>query len=264
MQFDLSIIIPAYNEEHRIEPTLVTVDTFLARMHVSYEIVVVDDGSTDDTTGLVERLAECMTALRCISTRPNRGKGHAVRVGMLAARGKVRLLCDADGSIPPYEIPTLVARVMAGEVDIAIGSRYVDGSRTERRQPFYRRWWSRLANQVVQRTLVGGIRDTQCGFKAFTAEAADAIFGLARIDGWAFDLEVLALARRMGYSVAEIGVVWSDDPRSRISPLRDAWNVFRELLIIRGNFSRGLYGDLHARPRTLLAPVSAARSPAVS
>lgn len=242
--FDLSIVIPAYNEEQRIEPTVRSVDAFMAAAGLSYEILVVDDGSADGTVALVRRLGEELSAVRCIATTPNRGKGHAVRVGMLAARGGVRLMCDADGSIPADEIPNVINPIRLGEADIAIGSRYTAGARLDRKQPFYRRWWSRLANLVVQRTLVGGIADTQCGFKAFSAESAQDIFVRTQIDGWAFDLEALALARRMGYSVVERGVHWSDDPRSKINPIRDAINVFRELLVIRSNLRQGVYGRL--------------------
>ena len=247
MQFDLSVVIPAYNEEHRIKPTLVAIDFFLARSSLRYEIIVVDDGSSDGTMALVTRLFERMPALRCIANWPNRGKGHAVRTGMLAASGKVRLMCDADGSIPVHQLPILIERIRQGEVDIAIASRYVEGASADRKQPIYRRLWSRLSNRVVQRALVGGIRDTQCGFKAFTAQAATALFGVARIDGWAFDLEILALARRMRFAVAEVGVHWRDDPRSRINPVRDAWKVLGELMLIRGNLRRNVYGDLRAR-----------------
>ena len=262
MHCDLSIIVPAYNEEQRIEPTLVALDAFLRRSLLCYEIIVVDDGSSDDTVGLVTRLSQHMRSIRCIATSPNRGKGHAVRIGMLAASGYVRLMSDADGSIPAHQIEKLIEPILRGVTDIAIGSRYADGAKTDREQPFYRRWWSRLANQVVQRTLVGGIRDTQCGFKAFTAQAADAIFGLSRIDGWAFDLEALALARRMGFALVEVGVSWSDDPRSRINPIRDAWNVVRELLIIRGNLRRGAYGDLGQRARLLPRSMDLSRTSA--
>jgi glycosyltransferase involved in cell wall biosynthesis len=242
--FDLSIVIPAYNEAQRIEPTLRSIDTFLAASDLTYEIVVVDDGSADDTVALVDQLTRELPFVRCIATRPNRGKGHAVRVGMLASRGAVRLMCDADGSIPAAMIPTVVNPLRLGQADIAIGSRYVGGASFQRKQPWYRRWWSRIANRVVQRTLVGGIQDTQCGFKAFTAQAADQIFCRTLIDGWAFDLEALALARRMGFHVTECGVTWSDDPRSKINPIRDAINVVRELITIRSNLKAGVYGRL--------------------
>ncbi len=248
MRTELSVIIPAFNEESRIEPTIVATDAYLARLGICYEIIVVDDGSTDGTEALVADIARHLPTLRLISYRPNRGKGHAVRVGMLSARGEVRLMCDADGSTPPTQMPKLLAEVSSGRADIAIGSRYIDGAETARKQPFYRRLWSRLANRVVRRALVGGIRDTQCGFKAFSASAAERIFRLTRIDGWAFDLEALALARRMGLGVREVGVSWADDPRSRIHPLRDAWRVVRELVLIRANLRRGVYGRLAPAP----------------
>ena len=243
---ELSIVIPAYNEEHRIRPTLLEIDELLSTSGLSYEILVVDDGSKDGTVALTRDMSRYMPAVRCLATKPNRGKGHAVRVGMLAARGAIRIMCDADGSTPARELPKLVNPIRLGEADIAIGSRYVSGSSCDRKQPFYRRWWSRLANRVVQSVLVPGILDTQCGFKAFSAEAAERVFSRARIDGWAFDLEVLALARRMGFQVMEQGISWSDDARSRISPLADALRVTRELLAIRRNLRRGVYGQLAA------------------
>jgi dolichyl-phosphate beta-glucosyltransferase len=241
---DLSIIIPAFNEERRIGPTIEAFDAYLARAGVSYEILVVDDGSSDGTVALVEEMARRRPALRCLPSRPNRGKGHAVRTGMLAARGEIRVMCDADGSTPPDQLPAIVRPIGSGACDVVIGSRYAEGASIARRQPWYRRWWSRLANRVVQRTLVGGIRDTQCGFKAFSAEASGRLFARARIDGWAFDLEVLALARRMSLRVREVPVSWADDPRSRIHPLADAWRVARELLTIRRNLRTGIYGAL--------------------
>jgi glycosyltransferase involved in cell wall biosynthesis len=244
MSLDISVIIPAYNEEERIAPTIHQLSEFLSASELRYELLVVDDGSSDDTMVVVEGLASEIPHLRWIRTRPNRGKGSAVRVGMLCARGRVRLMTDADGSTPATEIPALVNPIRLGETDIAIGSRYADGSSVSQKQPFYRRWWSRLANQVVQAALVPGVADTQCGFKAFSAEAADTIFRRTRIDGWAFDLEALALARRMGFEVLEIPVHWSDDPRSKINPLGDAWRVFKEMLTIRRNLRRRVYGRL--------------------
>jgi dolichyl-phosphate beta-glucosyltransferase len=247
----LSVVIPAYDEEQRITPTLVNLHAFLSASRWSYEIVVVDDGSTDGTAALVERLAETLPHLRCVRSTPNRGKGSAVRIGMLAARGAVRLMCDADGSMPADEMPKLLARLAghgAGRrrADIAIGSRYAAGASVEAPQPLYRRIWSRLCNRVVQRTLVPGVRDTQCGFKAFRADVAVDLFSRARIDGWAFDLEILALARRRGYRIDEVGVSWTDDQRSRVNPLRDLWKVVREAVTIRRNLRRGVYGQLAA------------------
>jgi dolichyl-phosphate beta-glucosyltransferase len=241
MFVDLSIVIPAYNEEHRLLPTLERLDAYLRAQPLSYEIVVVDDGSRDGTAALVERTAAIIPGLRLIRQTPNRGKGAAVRVGMLAANGQIRAMCDADGSMPPEQLSQLLAPIVACKAAIAIGSRYAPGARTATPQPRYRVLWSRLCNKVIQRSLVPGVKDTQCGFKAFTAEAARELFAVARIDGWAFDLEILALARRRGIAIAEVGVEWQDDRRSRVNPLADMWKVIREALMIRRNLRHGVY-----------------------
>jgi glycosyltransferase involved in cell wall biosynthesis len=241
---DLSIIVPAYNEELRLPPTLDRLARFLTTQPLRTEIIVVDDGSKDDTCGVVERAMSRYPNLRLVRQPQNRGKGAAVRAGMLAARGQIRVMCDADCSMPPEQLPRLLAPIIACTAEISIGSRYVEGSRSDVKQPLYRVLWSRLANKVIQRSLVPGIRDTQCGFKAFTAEVARDLFSRAKIDGWAFDLEILALARRRGYAIQEVGVEWVDDRRSRINPLKDMWKVIREALIIRRNLRRGVYNSL--------------------
>jgi dolichyl-phosphate beta-glucosyltransferase len=243
---DLSIVVPAYNEEHRLPPTLAKLHAFLATQPLRYEIVVVDDGSKDNTIGVVEAAMATIPNLRLVRQIPNRGKGAAVRRGMLEARGQIRVMCDADGSMPPTELPKLLAPIIACKAEIAIGSRYVEGAKTDVKQPFYRVLWSRLCNRVIQKSLVPGVRDTQCGFKAFTAEAARDLFRYARIDGWAFDLEILALARRRGFGIAEVGVEWKDDGRSRVNPLKDMWKVIKEALTIRRNLRRGVYESLPA------------------
>jgi dolichyl-phosphate beta-glucosyltransferase len=150
-------------------------------------------------------------------------------------------MSDADGSMSPDQLPRLLAPIVACTAEISIGSRYAEGARSDVKQPLYRVLWSRLANSLVQRSLVPGVRDTQCGFKAFTAEAARDLFRLGRIDGWAFDLEILALARRAGYGIAEVGVEWTDDRRSRVNPLTDMWKVVREAMTIRKNLRHGVY-----------------------
>ena len=238
---DLSIVVPAYNEEHRIAPTLARLSAFLANQPMRWEIVVVDDGSRDATCDVVQAAMARIPNLRLVRQTPNRGKGAAVRLGMREARGQIRVMSDADGSMPPEQLPRLLAPILACTADIAIGSRYAEGAHSNVKQPWYRVAWSRLANRVIQRSLVPGVRDTQCGFKAFTAEAARALFGVGRIDGWAFDLEILALARRTGFAIAEVGVEWTDDRRSRVNPLRDMWKVMREALTIRKNLRRGVY-----------------------
>ncbi|MGE0400967.1 MAG: dolichyl-phosphate beta-glucosyltransferase [Kofleriaceae bacterium] len=243
---DLSIIVPAYNEEHRLPPTLDRLSAFLSSQRLRYEIVVVDDGSKDNTCGVVEAAMARIPNLRLVRQLPNRGKGAAVRRGMLAARGQIRVMCDADCSMPPEQMPRLLAPIIACTAEIAIGSRYADGAKTDVKQPFYRVLWSRLCNKVIQRSLVPGIRDTQCGFKAFTAEAARDLFKRGKIDGWAFDLEILALARRRGFAIEEVGVEWKDDNRSRVNPLKDMWKVIREALTIRKNLRTGVYNQVSA------------------
>jgi glycosyltransferase involved in cell wall biosynthesis len=246
---DLSVIVPAYNEEQRLPPTLERLHRFLTSQPMRYEIVVVDDGSKDGTCAVVEQAMQHIPNLRLVRQTPNRGKGAAVRMGMLAARGQIRVMCDADCSMPPEEMPRLLAPIVACKAEIAIGSRYAEGARTAVKQPMYRVLWSRLCNKVIQRSLVPGVRDTQCGFKAFTAEAARDLFRRGTIDGWAFDLEILALAKRRGYEVAEIGVEWTDDRRSRINPLKDMWKVIREAITIRRNLKRGIYNKLPSAAR---------------
>ncbi|MGN6111372.1 MAG: dolichyl-phosphate beta-glucosyltransferase [Kofleriaceae bacterium] len=238
---DLSIVVPAYNEQLRLPPTLDRLHAFLASQPLRAEIVVVDDGSTDETCAVVEQAMARIPNLRLIRQVPNRGKGAAVRRGMLAARGQIRVMCDADCSMPPEQLPRLLAPLVGCRAEIAIGSRYAEGARSDIKQPRYRVMWSRLCNKVVQRSLVPGVRDTQCGFKAFTAEAARDLFQRGRIDGWAFDLEILALARRRGFAIEEVGVEWTDDRRSRVNPLRDMWKVIREALVIRRNLKNGVY-----------------------
>ena len=238
---DLTVVIPAYNEEQRLGATIAELARFLGARGGRHEILVVDDGSTDGTVALCRALAARCPALRVIPTAPNRGKGHAVRIGMLAARGAVIVMCDADGSTPASEIPRVVRPILEWRAAIAIGSRYVPGTAPPD-QPLWSRLWSRLVNRLIQRTLVPGVRDTQCGFKAFTAGAARDLFARATVDGWAFDLEVLALARRLGYPVFEVAVAWKDDRRSRVRPWHDLWKVIGEAVAIKRNLARGAYG----------------------
>lgn len=235
---ELTVVIPAYNEASRISTTLRDVASWLARHQPASEIVVVDDGSTDDTRGVVRR--EQIAGLRLVEGDRNRGKGHAVKIGMLAAGGRQRLFMDADGATPISELPRLIAGLASG-ADIAIGSRYAPGARVARRQPLYRRAWSRAANRVIQTTLVAGIRDTQCGFKLFAGSVADTLFARTQTAGWGFDIEVLALARRRGLSIVECGVAWSDDRRTRIRPLRDVFRISREFVAIHRAVRRGEY-----------------------
>ena len=244
---ELSLIVPAYNEERRLLPTLQRLHAHLSTQPLTYEILVIDDGSTDGTSAVVEGARASIANLFLVRQSPNRGKGAAVRRGMLAATGRLRVMCDADCSMPPEQVGRLLGPIEAGRAAIAIGSRYAPGARTAVKQPLYRVLWSRLCNKVIQRSLVPRILDTQCGFKAFTAAAAADLFSRATIDGWAFDLEILAIARRRGLPIEEVGIDWQNDDRSRVSPLRDMVRVIREAMTIRCNLARGTYGRLPAR-----------------
>jgi dolichyl-phosphate beta-glucosyltransferase len=233
----LSVVIPAYNEARRLGATLGKVRAHLAARGTSHEILVVDDGSTDGTSGVA--LAEG-GAVRVLRHEPNRGKGCAVRRGMLDATGERRLMTDADLSTPIEELAKLEA-ALDGGFDVAIGSRAVEGARIEVRQPAYREAMGRLFNRLVRALLLPGLADTQCGFKLFTAAAAERSFGACRLDGFSFDVEALYVARRRGLRVAEVPVVWRNDAASRVG-LGGGAAAFADLLRIRFLAWRGAYG----------------------
>jgi dolichyl-phosphate beta-glucosyltransferase len=235
---DISVVIPAYNEAARLPSTLGRLRDWLFASRLRHEIVVVDDGSTD-ATGETARAAggESLVLLR---HEPNRGKGYAVRRGMLAATGARRLMTDADLSTPIEELPKLMAELDRG-FDVAVGSRAVAGARIEVHQPFYREAMGRTFNALVQTLLLPGLKDTQCGFKLFTAVAAQAAFASGQLDGFSFDVEALYAARRRGLRIAEVPVVWRNDPRSRVS-LGGGGAAFLDLLRIRRLARHGTYG----------------------
>ena len=236
---DLSIIIPALDEAQRLPKTLASLVKWLEAQPLRWEVIVCDDGSTDGTLASIEALAQGRE-VRSIRWEENRGKGHAVRAGMLAARGAIRIMCDADNSMPASELARLLLPIRSRTASVAIGSRYLNGGHSQG-QPRWRRAWSRACNVVNQALLVPGIADTHCGYKAFTARAAEEIFGRATIDGWAFDLEVLALAPKLGHRVVEVSVEWKDDVRSRVRPWRDLSRTVTEAARIRCNLGRGRY-----------------------
>jgi dolichyl-phosphate beta-glucosyltransferase len=232
----LSVVIPAYNEARRLPATLVRVGEHLAARGVPHEIVVVDDGSSDGTADVARAAGGVVHVLR---HEPNRGKGYAVRRGMLAATGERRLMTDADLSTPIEELSRLEAEIDRG-FDVAIGSRAVPGARIEVHQPAYREAMGRLFNVLVQALLLPGVADTQCGFKLFTAEAAEAAFSPARLAGFSFDVEALYVARRRGLRIAEVPVRWRNDAATRVG-LGGGSVAFVDLLRIRLLAWRGAY-----------------------
>ncbi|HUF46223.1 MAG TPA: dolichyl-phosphate beta-glucosyltransferase [Vicinamibacterales bacterium] len=226
----LSVVIPAYNERARIAATMADLVRVLPSIVRDWEIRIVDDGSTDGTLDVARRAAAGDPRL-VIQAEPHRGKGGAVRAGMLAARGRLRFMCDADLSMRPHELPSFLALV-PDRCDVAIASRELAGARRVG-EPRHRHWMGRLFNWLVRTTTLPGLQDTQCGFKLFTAQAVEAVFPKVQTEGWAFDIEVLAVARRLGLSIDEVPIEWHYGAESRISPIRDAIGMTRELFAIR-------------------------------
>jgi dolichyl-phosphate beta-glucosyltransferase len=241
---ELSVIIPAYNEEDRLGPTLDSVAGFLEASGTDYEILVVDDGSTDGTADLVRRRATQSPRLRLVRNPRNRGKGYSVRRGVEEARGRLVLFSDADNSTPPEEMAKLLPKLQAEGYDIAIGSRALKESVLEVRQPFYREYMGRAFNLIVRMVARLPIHDTQCGFKAFKADVARTLFSHQTIERFSFDVEVLYLAlHKYGFRCVEVPVRWINSPRSRVHPVKDSWRMFRDVLRIRAQDRNGLYDD---------------------
>lgn len=228
----LSIIIPAYNEADRLGGTLERIMAWLRQRQRDHtELLVVDDGSSDATIALAEEVLASWPQARVLSNGSNRGKGYTVRHGVLAARGQMILFSDADLSTPIEELLKLEASL--GHAEIAIGSRATAGAEILKHQPAYRELLGRAFNLAVQAMALGGISDSQCGFKLFRRGAARAVFSRSVIDGFAFDVEVLFVARRLGFRVAEVPVVWINDEASRVSPLRDGMIMLADVAKIR-------------------------------
>ena len=238
----LSLIVPAYNEAERLGATLAELGRFAAASPRPVELVLVDDGSSDRTFELLTSFSRSQGTERAVVLRhdPNRGKGFAVRRGMLAARGDYLLFSDADLSTPLSEAETLLAAAEAG-AEVVIGSRALPGSRIVRSQPLVRTLGGKALNLCIQALAVPGIHDSQCGFKLFSRRAARNIFARATIDRFSFDVEVLYLARKLGYRVEEVPILWADVAGSKVHPLRDGTRLLVELCAIRLRDRRGAY-----------------------
>jgi dolichyl-phosphate beta-glucosyltransferase len=234
----LTIIIPAYNEERRLPQTLPRVLAFAAAQDYGVEVLVVDNASTDRTADIV-RAAAADHPILSLLFQPVPGKGAAVRKGVPSARGKYVFLCDADLAMPVEEVTKFLPPRLS-DYDVAIASREAPGA-VRYNEPWYRHMMGRAFNLLVRLLAVPGIQDTQCGFKCFRRQIALDLFAAQKIDGWAFDVEILHIARQRGYRIVEVPVNWYYGTNSRVSPLRDSWNMLREVLQIRRNSLAGLY-----------------------
>ena len=232
----LSVIIPAFNEVRRLPATLERLITFLEAREWDWEIRVVDDGSTDGTPQVVEHHSSVQPRI-VLQQEPHRGKGGAVRAGMLRATARYRFLCDADLSMPAAELPRFFPPLAEG-ADIAIGSR--EGTEARRvGEPWRRHITGRAFNWAIQAIAIQGIPDTQCGFKMFTADAADRVFSHVTLDGWAFDVEALVIARALGLRIAVVPIEWHHRPESQLSVTRDAWHMLRDVWRVRARARDG-------------------------
>ncbi len=235
-----SIVIPAYNESARILATLNAVLSYVHANGWQVEIIVVNDGSGDETVEVVTNFAKTAPEVRLIENPGNHGKGYSVRHGLLQARGEVVMFTDSDLSAPIEEAELLFAAIANG-ADIAIGSRWLESRRQTHRQPLYRQFFGRCFNAVTRAVMGLRFADTQCGFKAFTRAAAQTIFQLQTIEGWGFDPEILFIALKRGYKIVEVPVSWAHDERTRMSYLKDGVKMLEEIAIIRWNALLGRY-----------------------
>lgn len=238
MTLPLSLILPAYNEQARLPYTLSELQAYLCRERIDCEVIVVDNGSTDATSAVVHQAMRGFAQLRLLRT-DHRGKGRAVRTGMLAARGDVAIFGDADLSWSVEDIARFRAEVNP-RTPVVIGSREGVGARRVG-EPGYRHLMGRVFNRVVKTLAVPGIEDSQCGFKAFSHEAALAVFRKQRLDGFGFDVEVLYLARRLGLGVRVLPLRWEHKENSRVAPVRDTLGMLADVLSVRLNEARGRY-----------------------
>ena len=258
MPLTYSFIIPAYNESERLAVSLPKILDYVRQRELASEIIVVNDGSSDGTADVVRRFMALNPDVRLVENPGNRGKGYSVRNGMLHAQSDVMLFTDADLSSPITEADKLFAAIAQG-ADVAIGSRWLRAELQTERQPWYRQLYGRLFNLALRIVLGLKYRDTQCGFKAFTRQAAQTIFTRQRIERWGFDPELLFIADKFNLRTVEVPVEWAHDHRSKISPIRDGIKMSLEMLAVRWNDMKGLY-----KAPSVAVPDEALAKPAAS
>lgn len=234
----LSVIIPAHNEERRLPDTLEQVVRFLRASAWTWEVLVIENGSADGTFAVAQEFAARNPGVRALRL-DERGKGLAVRTGMLAATGQYRFMCDADLSMPITELPRFLPPALTG-ADIVIASREAPGA-VRYDEPVYRHLGGRLINFTIRLLALPGLQDTQCGFKCFTAAAAADLFGCQTIPGWSFDIELLYVARLRGYHITELPIPWTFNPESKLRVVHDALRMVLDILAVRRNARRGFY-----------------------
>jgi dolichyl-phosphate beta-glucosyltransferase len=239
----VSVIIPAYNEEARLPFTLERIYRYLSARSLSFEIIVVDDGSVDRTAEIAETFLRARSSGHVLRNDANQGKGFSVKRGVLGARGEYILFSDADLSTPIEELYKVLKPILAGNCDIAIASRANGQSEIRVSQPWHRRMTGQVFNILVRLLAVRSIKDTQCGFKCFTRPAAMSIFSRQQLNGFGFDVEILYIAQKSGYVTREIPVAWINSPGSRVHVLADSVRMFLDLWRIRFNGMRGLYAE---------------------
>jgi dolichyl-phosphate beta-glucosyltransferase len=244
---DLSIVVPAYNEESRIEPTIRDMVGYCRGAGRSFELILVDDGSRDGTSTVGRRLAEEFPELRLIRLAANHGKGYAVRAGVVNAVGRAVLFADADGATPINEIERLETALEAG-ADVAVGSRALRAEGVRVHAKLYRHVIGRTFHHLVEWLADGGVKDTQCGFKLFRSPVAQDLFSRMRMNGFSFDVEVLLMARRQGYRVTEVPVNWTHQPGSKVRLTLDSFRMAADLVRIRTHCLSGGYQVPHLAP----------------
>jgi dolichyl-phosphate beta-glucosyltransferase len=240
----LSIVIPAHNEESRLPPSLRKIDDFLQTQSFEAEVIIVENGSHDKTVEVANAFAGTHPYVRVIEA-PVRGKGLAVKVGMLAARGDYRFICDADLSMPIEEVVRFLPPQQVG-CDVIIATREGPGANRVD-EPAYRHFIGRVNNLIIQLTAVRGFEDTQCGFKMFTRRAAEDLFEVQQMTGIGFDIELLFVAKKRGYSICEVPITWYFDPDSRMRLIGDSMYLLAEIWQIRRNWFRGVYAAKETR-----------------
>lgn len=234
----LSLIIPAFNEEKRLAATLEQVTSFIKAQNYSSEVLIIENGSQDATYQIAKDFAATNPSF-VVEHTDRRGKGLAVRQGMLSARGQFRMMLDADLSMPIEQVGRIMPLMQQG-TDIVIASREAPGA-VRYNEPLYRHLGGRAINQMIRVLALPGLQDTQCGFKCFKASVAEELFPKQTLEGWSFDIEVLYMARRRGYSIVELPIPWYYSKQSHIHPLPDTIRMFFDILRIRSNAARGIY-----------------------